>query len=91
MFDEALRAAPPPIVGRFIEVIINPAILLLFVVALLVFFWGIVEFIGGMENEERRDAGKRHLVWGVIGMFVMVSVWGILGIVLGTFGIPLPF
>lgn len=70
--------------------IISPLIYLLFALALMFFIYGIVEFLINIESEEGRTKGKRHMLWAVVGMFIMVSVWGILGVVLGTFGVSIP-
>lgn len=67
--------------------IINPLIGLLFAAALVLFMWGGFQFVIGTGTEESRESGKRHLLWGIIGMFIMVSVYGILNILTGTFGI----
>ncbi len=72
------------IIDSVVNVIINPAIGLLFVVALLVMFWGIFEFIKNVDDEAGRSAGKRHLIWGVIGMFIMVSAVAIVMIIQAT-------
>jgi len=72
--------------------VLNPIIVLLFAVALLVFAWGILLLIAQAGNEEQRKKGKQALEWGFKGLFVMISVYGILNIVLNTFGIkPPPF
>lgn len=49
--------------------------------ALLVFLYGIVKlmFVGG-ANEESRSKGKKFMLWGIISLFVMVSVWGLVGV-----------
>lgn len=78
------------LLGRINEYIINPIILLAFAVALLVFFWGIVEFIYHAESSDGRETGRRNIVWGIVGMTVMVSVYAIIRLVLNTFGIPYP-
>lgn len=76
--------------NKIVEYIINPLILLLFSLALLVFFWGLAQFILNMGSEEDRSTGKRHMLWGIIGMFIMFAVYGILGALAGTFGITFP-
>lgn len=78
------------LLGKVNEFILNPLIILLFVVALIVFFWGLVEFISKAGSEEGRETGKRNMVWGVVGMFIMVAVYGIIKLILATFGVPLP-
>lgn len=71
-------------VNRFI---LNPLIGLLFFVALLVFLWGVFRFVANASSEDARETGKRNMMWGILGMFIMVSVYGIIRLVLGTFGI----
>lgn len=83
----------PPInalLNRINEFVLNPFIILLFVVALIVFFWGLVEFIYKAGSEDGREVGKRNMMWGIIGMFIMVGVYGIINIILATFGIGGP-
>lgn len=78
------QGSNPTIVERINDVIINPILIFLFAAALLIFFWGIVEFIAGMDSEEKRTTGKRHIFWGLIGMFIMFAVWAIIRLISGT-------
>lgn len=52
------------------------------VLAVLVFFWGIVKFIthGGtpLSDERAREDGKKKMVWGMIAIFVIVTLWAII-------------
>lgn len=77
-------------IGRVVDVIVNPLIVLLFAAALAFFFWGMAQFILGADDETKRQTGKQHMVWGVIGLVIMVSVFGIMAVLLRTFGITLP-
>jgi len=67
--------------------IINPFIILLFSVALLVFIWGLVQFVRNAGEADALETAKRHVIYGLIGMFIMVSAFGIIRIILNTFGI----
>jgi|TARA_B100000315_G_C14150532_1_gene395521 cell division protein FtsW (lipid II flippase) len=78
------------LVDNLSRAIIQPLIGLLFALALLLFFWGIFQFISNADNEEGRDKGKRHMIWGILGMFIILSVWGILGVLGATFGFEIP-
>lgn len=69
-------------------VIINPLIILLFAIAFLILFWGIFQFIA--SDSKNREDGKKKILYGIIGMFIMFSVYGLMRIVLGTFGINTP-
>jgi uncharacterized membrane protein YidH (DUF202 family) len=64
--------------------IVNPLIKMLIAVAIAVFVYGIVEFIANADNENKRTTGKRHMLWGVIGLTIMLGVYGILNIVVNT-------
>lgn len=69
------------------SLIVNPLIALLFALAILYFLYGVVEFIANQENEEKKTKGKSHMIWGIIGITIMMGVWGILNIVLSTLDI----
>ncbi len=69
------------------KLIINPLILLLFALALAYFLWGVFEFISSQEEEAKKTTGKSHMMWGIIGITIMMGVWTILNIVLNTFNI----
>ncbi|HEX5774573.1 MAG TPA: pilin [Candidatus Paceibacterota bacterium] len=68
---------------QFINTIAVP---LIFALAFIVFIWGVFRyFIMGGHDEEARDKGKSLMLWGIVGFFVMVSVWGLVNILTGTF------
>jgi hypothetical protein len=68
--------------------IINPFIGFLFVLATVWFLIGLARFFLAGSPEDR-ETGKKHMVWGLIGMFIMVSVFGIMTLIVNTFGINL--
>lgn len=78
------------LINKISAEIINPLIVLLFGLALILFLWGGFKFIRDAGSEEGRTTGKRALVWGIVGMVIMTSVYGILRIVTGSFGVDLP-
>ncbi len=78
------------LLGKINQFILNPVIIFLFVVALIVFFWGLVEFIYKAGSEDGRETGKRNITWGIVGMVIMVAVYGILHLLVNTFGISYP-
>lgn len=64
--------------------------MLVFAVAFLVFFFGIFQFIKGAGEAGEREAGKKKILWGVVGMFIMFSAYGLVRLVVSTFDIDAP-
>ncbi len=67
--------------------ILNPLIQFAFIVAFVVFIWGVSEYIRTANSPEGRQKGKDHMIWGIIGLVIMVGVYGIITILTKTFGI----
>jgi len=86
-FTNIAYASVDSFIGNVNKLIINPLIILLFALALVFFLYGVFEFIANQDKEDKKTAGKQHMLWGIIGLAVMVGVWGILGIVLNTFNL----
>jgi succinate dehydrogenase/fumarate reductase cytochrome b subunit len=68
-------------INKVDTLIINPLITLLFALAMVYFLYGVFEFIANQENEEKKTSGKNHMLWGLIGITIMMGVWTILGII----------
>lgn len=73
-------------VGSFIINIINNVLVpVLFSIAFIVFIWGVFKtFIVGANSDDSKESGKNLMLYGLIGFFVMVSVWGLVNILTGT-------
>lgn len=74
-------------IGKVDSLIINPLISFLFALAVVYFLYGVFEFLKNQESEEAKTTGKNHMMWGIIGITIMLGVWTILNIVLNTFNI----
>lgn len=61
--------------------IIGLLVPIVFAVALLIFFIGLVRFIAYSDSEVERKRGQRVMVWGVAVLFVMSSIWGIIAFI----------
>lgn len=55
--------------------------------ALLVFFWGLVKFIAKADDPKEKEAGKNIMIYGVIALFVMFSVFGLVKFLQTSFGV----
>ncbi len=67
--------------------IVNPLLFLLFTMALAYFVYGIMVFLIRADDESARTSGRSAMLWGVIGMVIMASVFFILRVTLNTVGV----
>lgn len=72
------------LINKIREILIR-VIPLLIGIAVIVFLVGIIRYITAGEDEEKRRAGRNMMIYGIIGLFVMVSVWGLVNILTETF------
>lgn len=56
---------------------------LIFAVAALFFFWGVVQYVLN-PNPDAKSKGKDYMIWGVIGLAVMFSIYGLIRLVTST-------
>ncbi|MEI6478782.1 MAG: hypothetical protein WCO18_00670, partial [bacterium] len=67
--------------------IVNPIIILMFSFALVGFLWGVMGYINHADDLEARAKGTQHMLWGLVGMTIMISTFAIMRLVLRTFGL----
>ncbi|PJE64505.1 MAG: hypothetical protein COU90_01535 [Candidatus Ryanbacteria bacterium CG10_big_fil_rev_8_21_14_0_10_43_42] len=78
-----------PTLGDIIKKLWNeailPAIVFLFVLATVVFIIGLIRFIAGADSEEAQATGKRYIIWGIVGMFIMFGTGAIMLVISNFF------
>ena len=62
----------------------NRATSLLSVVATLVFLWGIIRYVIAGGDEDKLKEGRQYIIYGLVGLGVMLAVWGIVNAVVTT-------
>lgn len=68
--------------------IINKSVIpLIIALAVVMFIWGVVQYVINSNEEAKKEKGKQFMIWGIIGLTVMFAVWGLVRIVGKTFGI----
>ncbi|MBI2023940.1 hypothetical protein HYT00_00890 [Candidatus Giovannonibacteria bacterium] len=66
-----------------VTALLNKIIPLLFFIATIIFLWGVILYILSGGDEEKRKEGRQYIVYGLVGLFVMVAVWGIVNVLIG--------
>jgi len=65
--------------------IANSLYKLIFVLVVLAFAWGVLKFV--FQSGDAQEKGKSMMLWSIVALFVLVSVWGIVVILQKTLGI----
>lgn len=60
---------------------------LLITAAVVVFMWGVTQYILNADDSTKRSEGRSFIVWGLVALFVIVSVWGLVAVLQNTFGL----
>jgi len=66
--------------------IINLLIPIVFALAILYFFWGLAQFILAAGGDGA-DEGKSKMLWGIVAIAVMASIWGLVAFLQTNVGI----
>lgn len=70
-------------IGRIVNILIPLAAAL----ALLYFFYGLAKFILNSGDTDSHESGRQMMMWGIVALFVMVSIWGIVSYIQSDLGI----
>ncbi len=71
-------------------ILITSLVPVLFSIAMVAFIWGVIQTFINPNNEEARKKGKAYVLWGLIGLFIMVTMWSLVGVFTDTFGLGAP-
>lgn len=72
-------------VVRTIDGLVRSIVPIIMVLAILYFFWGLVKYIQAAGDPEKASEGKSIMIYGIIALFVMASIWGLVEILQDTF------
>jgi len=66
--------------------ILNTIIPILIVLGVVYFVWGVITYMIS-EDEEQKTKGRNKIIYGIIGLVVIVGMWGLVKIITSTFGL----
>lgn len=70
---------------KFAE-LLNAVLPVLIALGVVYFVWGVISYVVG-GDEEAKKKGRDKMVYGIIGLAVIVGVWGLVNILKNTFGL----
>jgi len=65
--------------------ILNLVVPLFIAAAVFVFLWSVLKYINSGDNPETRGQAKSLMIYCIVAIFVMVSVWGLVGVLRNMF------
>jgi len=66
--------------------IVNMLVPIVSTLVVVFFFWGLAMYVLSAGNEEKQGEGKSIMIWGVLALFIMATIWGIIGFMQNTLG-----
>jgi hypothetical protein len=75
------------VLQEVISAVVNPIITLFFLMAISVFTYGIFQYFRSQEDSTARKKGQDHMLYGIIGLFIMISVFAIIKVLMNTLGV----
>jgi len=75
------------LLSKILSNVVTPIIYLLFALAVVYFLLGMIKFLQNVDNVQKRAEGQQNMIWGVVGIFIMVSAKGIINVILSTLGL----
>jgi len=66
--------------------ILDTLIPILVVLGVVYFIWGVITYFIG-NDEEAKAKGRMRIIYGIIGLVVIVAMWGLVGIIINTFDV----
>lgn len=60
---------------------------LAFALCLFYFLWGVAKYIKAEGDEKATKEGRSIMIWGIVGLFVASSIWGIVAFIRTEFGL----
>mgnify|MGYP003395932406 CR=1 FL=1 len=70
-------------IGRTISALIP----IMFGLAIIFFFWGLIQFLRAAGDPKAKETGRNHMIWGIIAIAVMLSIYGLADWLRNLFGI----
>lgn len=66
--------------------ILNAIVPVLIALGVVYFVWGVITYVIS-SDEEAKKAGRDRIIYGIIGLAVIIGLWGLVNILRTTFGV----
>lgn len=81
------------IVGIIVN-LLGMVVKVLMALAVVTFLYGLMRYVMDSGDDSKRSESQQYMLYGIIGLFVMVSMWGLVSLLTSTFipggGVAIP-
>jgi hypothetical protein len=81
-----MQGAADTVMKRLAEHLLGPVEMVVFAAGFMLFMFGLVKYLWVLGDGGEQNEGKQHMLWGIIGMFLMISTWAVISLIDNTFG-----
>jgi hypothetical protein len=74
------------LVNNTVNSLLKPLPAILVGIAVVMFIYGVIILMFS-EGGEKKEEGKQYMIWGIVGIFVIVTMWGLINILAGIFNL----
>ena len=78
-----MQEAAATLVNKINNVILEPIAWILVALSLIMFFYGFA-MLSFNSSASEKEGGKKHMIYGVVGLVIIFSVWGIMNLIIST-------
>ncbi len=76
------------LLSQFKTEVLDRVLPILFGLAIIYFFWGLIKYIRNVGSDPKAAAeGRSIMIWGVVALAVMIAVYGLINFLVNTFGL----
>lgn len=75
------------LIGYVTCILVKYVFALIVALGTLAFMYGVFQYVISSDDEGKKEKGRQYMIWGIIGLTVMVSVWGLVTILGDTFNL----
>ena len=76
------------LVRKILDIITNGLIPIVAMCSMIIFFWGIANYVLQADTAAARAKGRKFMMYGLIGLFIGFTVWSIEALFLELIGVP---
>lgn len=69
-----------------ISQLLNAVVPVLIALGVVYFVWGVITYVIS-SDEEAKKTGRNRIIYGIIGLAVIVAMWGLVSILTNTFNV----